>query len=82
MHDRYRQEELSAQIVDQRPTYGYRRIAVLLNRERRAADKPVVNAKRVHCMTGNHAMLLEKQTAVRKGRLLYGKAMVMRSNLR
>ena len=36
-------------LVDQRPTYGYRRIAALLNRERRAADKPVVNAKRVHC---------------------------------
>lgn len=29
-------------LVDQRPIYGYRRIAALLNRERRAADKPVV----------------------------------------
>jgi hypothetical protein len=55
--------------VDQRPTYGYRRIAALLNRERRAADKPVVNAKRVHRIMGNHAMLLEKHTAVRKGRI-------------
>jgi putative transposase len=56
-------------LVDQRPTYGYRRIAALVNRERRAADKPVVNAKRVHRIMGNHAMLLEKHTAVRKGRL-------------
>jgi transposase InsO family protein len=31
---------------------------------------------------GNHAMLLEKHTAVRKGRLHDGKVMVMRSNLR
>ncbi|WP_244426287.1 IS3 family transposase, partial [Rhizobium mesoamericanum] len=69
-------------LVDQRPTYGYRRIAALLNRERRAADKPVVNAKRVHRIMGNHAMLLEKHTAVRKGRLHDGKVMVMRSNLR
>lgn len=35
-------------LMDQRPTHGYRRIAALLNRERRAADQPVVNAKRVH----------------------------------
>jgi transposase InsO family protein len=69
-------------LVDQRPTYGYRRIAALLNRERRAADKPVVNAKRVHRIMGNHAMLLEKHTAVRKGRIDDRKVMVMRSNLR
>nr|CAD6437961.1 IS426 transposase [Rhizobium sp. Q54] len=69
-------------LVDQRPTYGYRRIAALLNRERRAADMPVVNAKRVHRIMGNHAMLLEKHTAVRKGRIHDGKVMVMRSNLR
>ena len=31
---------------------------------------------------GNHAMLLEKHTAVRKGRLHDGKVTVMRSNLR
>jgi len=39
-------------LVDQRPTYGYRRIAALLNRERRAADQPVVNAKRIHRIMG------------------------------
>ena len=49
---------------------------------RRAADQPVVNAKRVHRIMGNHAMLLEKHTAVRKGRIHDGKVMVMRSNLR
>ena len=35
--------ELAADIrrlVDQRPTYGYRRIAALLKRERRSAGKP------------------------------------------
>jgi putative transposase len=69
-------------LVDARPTYGYRRIAALLNRERRAADQPVVNAKRVHRIMGNNAMLLEKHTAVRKGRIHDGNVMVMRSNLR
>lgn len=57
-------------------------IAALLNRERRSADKPVVNAKRVHRIMGNHAMLLEKHSAVRKGRIHDGNVMLMRSNLR
>ena len=42
--------ELCAEIrrlVDARPTYGYRRIAALLRRERRSAGLPPVNAKRV-----------------------------------
>ncbi|WP_404976279.1 IS3 family transposase [Agrobacterium larrymoorei] len=69
-------------LVDQRPTYVYRRIAALLNRERRAAYKPVVNTKRVHRIMSNHAVLLEKHTAVRKGRIHDGKVVVMRSNLR
>lgn len=69
-------------LVDQRPTYGYRRIAALLNRARRAADQPVVNAKRIHRIMGNNAMLLERHTAVRRGRIHDGKVMVMRSNLR
>lgn len=69
-------------LVDARPTYGYRRIAALLNRERRAADQAPVNAKRIHRIMGNNAMLLEKHTAVRKGRVHDGKVMVMRSNLR
>jgi putative transposase len=77
-------ELLSAirRLVDARPTYGYRRIAALLNRERRAADQAPVNAKRIHRIMGNNAMLLEKHTAVRKGRVHDGKVMVMRSNLR
>lgn len=35
-------------LVDKRPTYGYRRIAALLRRERRAAGESQVNAKRVY----------------------------------
>jgi len=41
-----------------------------------------VNAKRVHRIMGQNAMLLTKHTAMRKGRVHDGKAMVMRSNLR
>ena len=45
-------------------------------------DQPVVNAKRVYRIMGNNAMLLERHTVVRKGRIHDGKVMVMRSNLR
>jgi len=69
-------------LVGERPSYGYRRIAALLNRERRAADQAPVNAKRVHRIMGQHAMLLTRHTAMRKGRVHDGKVMVMRSNLR
>jgi transposase InsO family protein len=69
-------------LVDARPTYGYRRIAALLNRQRGAADLPVVNRKRVHRIMANHAMILEKHTAVRLGHVHDGKVMVMRSSLR
>lgn len=34
-------------IIDQRPTYGYRRVTALLNRQRRKEGKASVNTKRV-----------------------------------
>jgi transposase InsO family protein len=48
--------ELTADIrrlVDTRPSYGYRRIAALLKRERRAAGHDSVNAKRVYRLIKN-----------------------------
>ena len=50
---RYRKDEdadllpLIRAIIDKRPTYGYRRVWALLNRQLRAAGRPKVNAKRV-----------------------------------
>ena len=49
--DRPADHELSADIrrlVDERPTYGYRRIAALLKRERRSDGLAPVNTKRVY----------------------------------
>ena len=69
-------------IVDERPTYGYRRITALLNRERRAAGLPVVNRKRVLRILGRHGLTLERSTGRREGRVHDGKVAVMASNLR
>lgn len=68
--------------VDERPTYGYRRITVLVNRELASRGLPGANRKRVHRIMQRHALLLERHTGRREGRVHDGKVMVMRSNLR
>jgi putative transposase len=73
---------LIRRFVDERPTYGYRRIAALVNRELARKGLPAVNRKRVHRIMHQHALLLERHTGRRHGRIHEGKVMVMRSNLR
>lgn len=73
---------LIRRFVDERPTYGYRRITALVNRERRTQGMPPANRKRVHRITQRNAMLLQRHTGRREGRLHNGKVMVMCSNLR
>jgi hypothetical protein len=61
--------ELSADIrrlVDQRPTYGYRRIAALLKRERRSDGLAPINTKRVYRLMKKHGLLLERHTGRRR----------------
>ncbi len=69
-------------IVDQRPTYGYRRITSILNKERQAHGLPPVNHKRVFRLMCVQGWLLQKHTARRTGRAHDGKVITMRSNLR
>jgi putative transposase len=69
-------------IVDERPTYGYRRITALVNRELAREGLPPANRKRVHRIMHRHSLLLERHTGRREGRIHDGKVMVMRSNLR
>ena len=54
-------------IIDERPTYGYRRVWALLNRHLRSAGKPTVNMKRVLRIMQNHGLTLERHTARRPG---------------
>jgi putative transposase len=84
----YRKDEdeallpLIRELVDARPTYGYRRITALLNRKLAAAAKPVANHKRVFRIMRREGLLLTRHTGRRRGRLHNGKVVVMRSNLR
>ena len=68
--------------LDLRPTYGYRRLTALLNRERRPAGKPVVNAKRVLRVLRAHGLTLQAHTARRPGRTHDGVVVALRSNIR
>lgn len=69
-------------LVDERATYGYRRITALLNREREAAGLARINPKRVYRLMRLHGLLLERHSGRRPGRVHDGKIVVMRSNLR
>jgi putative transposase len=68
--------------VDERPTYGYRRIAALLKRERRLAGREPVNAKRIFRLMKKHALLLQRYTGRRRAREHDGKIITIRSNIR
>ena len=69
-------------LVDERPTYGYRRLTALLNRELAAEGKAPANHKRIYRLMKVHGLLLAKHTDLRPGRAHDGKVVVMASNLR
>ena len=68
--------------VDERPTYGYRRITALLNRKLRSIGHPRVNHKRVYRIMLNAGLLLQRHTGLRKGRVHDGVVKTLRSNTR
>ena len=69
-------------IIDQRPTYGYRRVTALLNRKRRGDGRPMLNAKRVLRVMQQNSLTLQKHTALRPTRAHEGVVIALRSNIR
>jgi transposase InsO family protein len=69
-------------LVDERPTYGYRRIAALIKRERRSDGLAPVNAKRVYRLMKKDSLLLERHTGRRRPREHDGQVATIRSNCR
>jgi len=69
-------------IIDQRPTYGYRRVTALLNRPRRRDGLPTVHAKRVLRVMQQNGLTLQKHTALRPTRTHDGVVVALRSNIR
>ncbi|WP_198023850.1 IS3 family transposase [Chelativorans sp. J32] len=55
--------------MDERPTYGYRRITALVNRELAVEELPAVNRKRVHRIMQQATLVLEHHTGRCEGRV-------------
>ncbi len=69
-------------ITDERPTYGYRRVAALLNRARRATGDPLVNRKRVLRLMRLASLTLQPCTGRRAVRAHEGAVVAPASNQR
>lgn len=69
-------------IVDEKSTYGYRRIHAILNKRRASQGMPRVNHKRVYRLMSIHKMLLPKYGRTKLSRTHTGKIMTIRSNMR
>jgi transposase InsO family protein len=73
---------LIRELVEKRPTYGYRRIHALLQRRLRLEGKPAVNHKRIYRLMKQHGLLLTRYTGKRAVRTHDGKVVTLKSNLR
>ena len=69
-------------LVDERPTYGYRRIGALLNRERLQSGLPRLNHKRIYRLMAQNGLLLQRYTGKVPGRVHEGRIITIRPNLR
>lgn len=69
-------------LVDERPTYGYRRVTALLNRARRTEGLDPVNRKRVLRIMRENGLVLARHTGRRPGRTHDGVVVALRSNIR
>jgi putative transposase len=72
---------LIRRIIEERPTYGYRRITAILNRYLLFLGQPMVNHKRIYRIMKINGLLLQRYTG-RPARSHDGKVMVDRSNMR
>jgi transposase InsO family protein len=68
-------------LVAARPTYGYRRITAILNRQLRTPDAAPVNHKRIYRIKQAQNLLLARRHTERSDRAHNGKVATMRSNL-
>lgn len=65
-HTSYSDEELLPlieKLIRERPTYGYRRLTAVLNREFAASVAPVVNHKRIHRIMHQHDLTWARRFA-------------------
>ena len=68
-------------VCTERPTYGYRRVTAILNRQRQRERMPLLNHKRAYRLMKQNQLLLQRHTG-RPTRTHDGKVVSIKSNLR
>lgn len=84
--ERYRKEDQELvdeikRILAKRPTYGYRRVAAVINHALKSKGDPLVNHKRIYRVMKNNRLLLKKPE-VKEKRAHTGKVATIASNIR
>jgi putative transposase len=69
-------------LTDGRPTYGYRRVWALLNRQRSENNLAKLNHKRIYRLMSQNGLLLQRYTGKPPGRAHDGQIITIRPNLR
>ena len=69
-------------LTDDRPTYGYRRIWALLNRQREQAGQTRLNHKRIYRLMSQNGLLLQRYTGKPPGRAHDKQITTIRPNLK
>lgn len=69
-------------ILNRRPSYGYRRITYMLNKERLEKDLPILNKKRIYRIMKMNSLIVEKYSGVKRRENRTGKIMTLKSNTR
>ena len=69
-------------LTDGRPTYGYRRVWALLNRQRIKNNQAKLNHKRIYRLMSQNGLLLQRYTGKPPGRAHDGQIITIRPNLR
>lgn len=69
-------------LIDERPSYGYRRIGALRNRKRLQEGLPRINHKRIYRLMAQNGLLLQRYTGRPPGRVHDGQIVTIRPNLR
>lgn len=70
------------QVIEKRPTYGYKRVTALVNRILRDDYRPEINRKRVYRLMKMHGLILPKSGDKRVNHEGTGKVMTLHSNTR
>ena len=73
---------LIRKVIDQRPTYGYKRVTALVNRILSSEKRPSINRKRIYRLMRIHGLILPKSGEARTNHEGTGKVMTLHSNTR